>query len=131
MNQLDHIAKTFKSGNHRRSALQAAVLYPLADLNNSRQQGFPCLQQIAFAHDRKRSSLTITGFYAMQYLFERAYGNYLGLERLGRFMAREMGLRLDRVVCISGVAKLDVRVNEVQAILSQFLLPPRDKSVTI
>jgi len=123
-NQLDHIAKTFNSGNHRRSALQAAVLYPLTDLNNSRQQGFPCLQQIALAHNRERATLTVTGFYAMQYLFERAYGNYLGLQRLGEFMGHEMGLRLERVVCIAAVAKLlDVRLSEVRPMVSKFLTP--------
>jgi len=122
-NQLDHIIETFSQGNHRRSALQAAILYPLADLTNSRQQGFPCLQQIAFAHDHTRGTLTITGFYAMQYLFERAYGNYLGLRRLGEFMAHEMNLRLERVVCIAAVGKLEVSVSEVQPIVSHFVLP--------
>ena len=35
----------------------------------------------------------MTGFYATQYVVERAYGNYLGLCRLGEFMAHEMGLK--------------------------------------
>jgi hypothetical protein len=122
-NQLDHIIETFNQGNHRRSALQAAILYPLTDLTNSRQQGFPCLQQIAFAHNHDRGTLTITGFYAMQYLFERAYGNYLGLKRLGDFMAHEMSLTLERVICIAAVGKLDVRVTEVQPLVSHFVLP--------
>jgi hypothetical protein len=122
-NQLDHIIETFNQGNHRRSALQAAILYPLADLTNSRQQGFPCLQQIAFAHNHNRGTLTITGFYAMQYLFERAYGNYLGLKRLGEFMAHEMSLTLERVICIAAVGKLDVRISEVEPLVSHFVLP--------
>ena len=44
--------------------------------------------------------LAVTGFYPTQYMFERAYGNYLGLCRLGNFMAHEMELRLSQVVCI-------------------------------
>jgi hypothetical protein len=120
MNQLDHIAETFSSGNHRRSALQAAVLYPMSDLNDSRRQGFPCLQQIAFANDHKRATLTLTAFYPTQYLFQRAYGNYLGLTRLGRFMAHEMGLRLERVICIAAAAKLDVAVSKVKPLVSNF-----------
>src|SRR5713226_4524258 len=63
-NQLDHIIETFNQRNHRRSALQAAILNPLSDLTNSRQQGFPCLQQIALAHNHNRGTLMITGFYA-------------------------------------------------------------------
>jgi hypothetical protein len=120
-NQLNHIAETYISGNHRRSALQAAVFYPSSDLSNARQLGFPCLQQVAFLHNQARGTLTITGFYAMQYLFERAYGNYLGLARLGEFMAHEMNLELERVVCIAAVAKLDVSTSEVQPLLSRFL----------
>lgn len=104
-NQLDHVISTWRSGNHRRTALQAAIMDPASDHTNQRRRGFPCLQQVAFAPigtDR----LAVTGFYATQYMFERAYGNYLGLCRLGRFMAHEMGLTLSRMVCIATPAKL-------------------------
>ena len=99
VNQLDHIIETWNGGNHRRSALQAAVFDPLRDHTNQPQRGFPCLQQVAFTPIG--SSLSVTGFYATQYIFERAYGNYLGLCRLGRFMAHEMGLRLSQIICIA------------------------------
>ena len=120
-NQLDHIIQTFTSGNHRRSALQASVFYPPTDLNHARQQGFPCLQQLAFGHNRDRGTLTITGFYAMQYLFERAYGNYLGLARIGKFMAHEMKLQLEQVICFAGVAKLEISPRQLQPLLSRFV----------
>ena len=129
MNQLNHVAATFKSGNHRRSALQAAVLDPASDLTDSRQQGFPCLQQIAFVPNHEDNTLTLTAFYPMQYLFERAYGNYLGLSRLGKFMAHEMRLRLEKVICIAAVAKLDVPVRVVEPLISKFG-SSRVKSVT-
>lgn len=127
-NQLDHIVKTFTSGIHRRSGLQAAVFYPLKDLVGTPQLGFPCLHQVAFAHNQARGTLTITGFYPMQYLFERAYGNYLGLARLGEFMAKEMKLRLERVVCFAGIAQLEIAARQVQPLLSRFL-PSRERKV--
>ena len=40
-------------------------------------------------------------------MYERAYGNYLGLCRLGRFMAHEMGLTLSQIVCIATPAARD------------------------
>ena len=43
----------------------------------------------------------------MHYLWARAYGNYLGLINLGRFMAKEMGLELRALTSIALVAKLD------------------------
>jgi hypothetical protein len=119
-NQLDHIIRTYRMGNHRRSALQLGVFVPETDLNDSRQLGFPCLQQVAFAPDAGRGTLAVTGFYAMQHLFQRAYGNYLGLTRLGEFVAHEMGLVLDRVVCIAAVARLEVPLQTVYPLLEQF-----------
>jgi thymidylate synthase len=104
VNQLQHIIDTYRQGNHRRSALQAAIVDPTRDHTNSQQQGFPCLQQVAFV-PVEDEGLCVTGFYPMQYLFERAYGNYLGLCRLGRFMADQMGLPFVRMVCIASVAR--------------------------
>ena len=106
VNQLEHIIQTWHRGNHRRSALQAAIFDPTKDHTDQRMRGFPCLQQVAFAQEG-RDGLTVTGFYATQYIFERAYGNYLGLYRLGRFMAQEMGRQLTQVACVASPAKRD------------------------
>lgn len=103
--QLEYIIETYRGGNHRRSALQAAVLDPSRDQTNRPQQGFPCLQQVAFTPIGDKE-MCVTGFYGLQYLFERAYGNYMGLCRLGRFMAHEMGLKLTRMTCVASAAML-------------------------
>jgi hypothetical protein len=108
VNQLEFIISTYvKHSNHRRSALQASLYNPFLDASHSPRLGFPCLQQVAFLPTTGRG-LTLVAFYPLHYLFERAYGNYLGLAHLGRFMAKEMGLNLERVVCVAGVAKLEV-----------------------
>lgn len=105
VNQLQYILDTFAAGNHRRSALQASILDPTRDDTNSRQQGFPCLQQVGFAVIGD-AGLCVTGFYPLQYLFTKAYGNYLGLCRLGRFMASQMGLSMIQMNCMVANAKL-------------------------
>ena len=99
-NQLEHIINTWNDGNPRRSALQASVFDPHVDHTDQRQRGFPCLMQVAFDPQGK-DRLAVTGVYVTQYMFERAYGNYLGLIRLGNFMAHEMGLTLERVTCVA------------------------------
>jgi hypothetical protein len=104
-NQLEYIIKTYLGGNNRRSALQAALLDPARDHTDNHQRGFPCLQQVAFTWLGRRE-MCVTGFYGLQYLFQRAYGNYLGLCRLGRFMAHEMGLKLTRMTCVASAATL-------------------------
>ena len=105
-NQLEHIIQTWHKGNHRRTALQAGLFDPLKDHTDQPVRGFPCLQQVSFARCGK-DGLSITGYYATQYVVERAYGNYLGLCRLGRFMAHEMGLKFDNMTCIATPVKRD------------------------
>ena len=100
LNQLDQILSTWHRGNHRRTALQASLFDPYNDHTHQPRRGFPCLQQVVFTPSRT-GDLAVTGFYATQYIVEKAYGNYLGLCRLGQFMAHEMGLRLERITCIA------------------------------
>jgi hypothetical protein len=104
VNQLQHVIDTYKLGNHRHSALQASIFDPSRDHTNSRRRGFPCLQQMAFGVSDGR--LELTGFYALQHHVPKAYGNYLGLCWLGRFMAKQLGLRLAQVTCIASSLKL-------------------------
>ena len=49
----------------------------------------------------------MNAFYATQQIFDKAYGNYLGLAQLGAFMAHEMNTRLVRLNVMVGVAKLE------------------------
>lgn len=105
VNQLDHLIGTYLGGNHRRSALQAGIFDPRQDHTNQRQRGFPCLQQVSFVPSRS-GGLTVNAFYATQLLFEKAYGNYMGLCNLGQFVAHELNLRLTGMTCVAGVAKL-------------------------
>jgi thymidylate synthase len=124
-NQLDHIIETYTLGNHRRSALQASVFDPGQDHTHQRRRGFPCLQQVAFSPVGK-NGLSVTAVYAVQYVFDKAYGNYLGLYRLGHFMAHEMGLHLTDITCVACTAQLgNVSKNslkplarEIQSLLS-------------
>lgn len=105
VNQLRFIVDTYLRGNHRKSALQASILDPTRDHTNNRVKGFPCMQQVAFA-PMENGEMSIAGFYATQYQFEKAYGNYLGLYGLGCFIAKQLGLRLTQVVCMASVLDL-------------------------
>ena len=102
---MEFIIKTFQGHNHRKSALQASIFDPSRDHSNARILGFPCLQQVVFT-PLGEDKLSVTGFYAKQLHFEKAYGNYLGLYELGRFMAKQLGLKLSQVVCIASCLEL-------------------------
>jgi len=109
INQLDHIISTWQSGNHRHSALQVGIFDPRTDHTHARQQGFPCLQQVSFHPNGSngKDGLSVVAFYANQTLIEKAYGNYLGLHRLGLFMAKEMGIQLKEVICMASALKIN------------------------
>lgn len=102
-NQLDFIISNFTSRpSVRRGALQVSVFDARRDQTPAALAGFPCLQHVTFAPTRS-GGLQVNGFYATQYAVTRAYGNYLGLCRLGRFVAHELGLRLEKMTCFTGI----------------------------
>ena len=106
-NQLEHMLRAFEKKVKRTSAYQATIADPLTDSTKTPFLGFPCLQQIAVHPSELNGSLAITGFYGTQYLFERGYGNFLGLCALGRFLASEMGLKLERLTCIASYVPVE------------------------
>lgn len=103
INQLERIILSRKKGTKRRSTFQLTIFDPSKDHKDAPFQKFPCLTSVSFVPSKK--GLCITGFYPMQSIFERAYGNYLGLINLGQFVAHEMSMPLHKMICISGVAK--------------------------
>ncbi len=116
INQLRHVIDTYKyHKNHRRSALLATVFDPALDHSHAPILGFPCLHQVSFT-PVGTNGLCVTGYYAMQYQFEKAYGNYLGLCNLGQFMAHYMGLKLEQVTCIASVAKRDRSIKQLSGL---------------
>lgn len=105
VNQLGAIIGEWERSNKkcRRSALQAGIFDPCRDHRPGPYLGFPCLQQVVFhpIGPKGRGGLKVVALYVNQLLIEKAYGNYLGLYRLGKYMAGEMELTLKRVTCIA------------------------------
>lgn len=114
-NQLDFIIRTHQSRKSvRRSVLQVAVFNPAVDHSTAAQIGFPCMQHVTFAPTKK--GLCVNAFYATQYLVERAYGNYVGLCRLGRFIAHELQMKLARVTCFAGVGECELAKSKLTGV---------------
>lgn len=105
-NQLEWVISQYRRRSAvRRSMLQASIFDPHRDHVPDAQLGFPCLQHLSFVPED--GGLTLNAFYATQQLFDKAYGNWLGLCHLGHFMASEMGLRFSRLTCFAGIEKLE------------------------
>ena len=116
-NQIEFGLSTFGRGM-RRSVLQVGVFDPRKDHSAARRRGFPCLQHLSFVPDQE-GRLSVNAFYASQFMVERAYGNYLGICRLGRFVAHELGLPLTRVTFHVGLASLDTSKSLLAGVLRE------------
>lgn len=116
-NQLDFALTEFASRpGVRRSALQIATFHPTLDHSHSARLGFPCLQHVLFTP--VGDELHVCAFYATQYLVKKAYGNYLGLARLGQFFAHELNKELRSVTCVAGIAELDASKTDLRDLLA-------------
>ena len=109
-NQLEWILSQFNSTRSiRRSKLQASSFDPVRDHVPDAQLNFPCLQQVSFVPTKL--GLNVNAFYATQQIFDKAYGNYLGLTHLGLFMAHEMKMPMKSLNVMVGEAKFE-RINK-------------------
>lgn len=79
-------------------------------------RGFPCLSHCSFQLDRD-GALHCAAFYRSHFMFERAYGNYLGLGRLTQYVARRAGLRPGTLTVIAGYAQLDGPITQIRPLL--------------
>jgi hypothetical protein len=115
VNQIEHILgrwnhRKTKATRPRASELQIACFDPAKDHTGQALRGFPCLQQVSLAYEGDK--LALSAYYPTQYIFDRGYGNYLGLYRLGLFLAHEMGLTLSRVCFFIGSPRLGDNVRK-------------------
>src|SRR5262249_52342487 len=102
----------------RQSALQIACFDPAKDHTGQPVRGFPCLQQVSLAYDDD-GRFAMSAYYPTQYIFDRAYGNYLGLCNLGQFLAKETGLTFARLTCFIGRPELgDVRRGDLNQLVA-------------
>lgn len=105
-NQLEHVIKVLSEGKLKRdSALQIAIFDPARDHTNAPYQSFPCMQHLTFIKGCA-DALSLNAFYATQQIVRKAYGNYLGLCRLGHFVASQTGLSFERLNVYVGSEKL-------------------------
>lgn len=137
-NQLEHIiseynsvynSHTSKRSRVRRSMFQASIFDPNRDHKGSSiYLPFPCLGHISFVPNNKDKTLVLNAFYATQKILEKGYGNYLGLCRLGHFMAHEMGLTFERMNCFVGVAKVEVPKKYLRTLEAKLRQTPTAKT---
>jgi hypothetical protein len=106
VNQLDRIVRRVKRqqtlGRTFRSIYEVGIHDPSRD---TRWRGGPCLSSLSFKRDEGR--LLLTASYRNHHYVARCLGNLIGLGRLMSFVAREAGLTVGPLTCISTYAEID------------------------
>lgn len=101
-------------GNPKRARYELNLVDPFVDISTSdptlsgdeKAMGGPCLSHLSFKL-REGSTIALTAFYRSHYYVERALGNLLGLSNLQAFVAKECGLEVGPLTCISSMAKIE------------------------
>ncbi|MGW8375661.1 hypothetical protein [Streptomyces sp. ODS28] len=101
-------------GSQEPAPAEAAVHAPDRD---NLYRGFPCLSHLSFQLSRE-GRIHATALYRSHYMFERAYGNYLGLGRLLAYIAAQSQLAPGTVTVVAGHAQLDGPVTALRPLLS-------------
>ena len=106
VNQLESILSSYERDPFvRSSTFHAGIFDPARDQAHAGSNRFPSVQHVTFLP--AGNDLAVNAFYVRQQFPFRAYGDLLGLARLGAFMAAEMKLRLGQLNVITGTEKLE------------------------
>lgn len=79
-------------------------------------RGGSCLSHIAFQRDGER--VHAVAYYRSHYLIERAYGNYLGLGWLLRYIAGRTELHVGELTVVAGYAQIDQPLSQTAQTLA-------------
>ncbi|MEU5609771.1 hypothetical protein AB0H03_13740 [Streptomyces sparsogenes] len=79
--------------------------------------GFPCLSHISLQLDRD-GRVHAAALYRSHFMFERAYGNYLGLGRLLAYIAQQAELVCGTLTVVAGHARLDGPITQLRPLLT-------------
>ena len=94
------------------SDYEIALEDPVLDLRthapgrNGSPYGFPCLSHISLTVED--DTVHLTALYRKQDLVKKAYGNYLGLARLGRALCHHAGLKLGNITVVATHANAEI-----------------------
>jgi thymidylate synthase len=105
---LERIIDKLKNQKHARTPFKAAYEITLydPDLDHKRYRDGPCLSFLSFKRHPERG-LMLTAIYRNHSYITRCLGNLIGLGRLQAFVAKEAGMKLGSLTCISTHAELD------------------------
>ena len=118
-NQLDQVVQRLRTahqnGQRRFNAYEIGIATPadeaiavpiLVGGKDRRVIGFPCLSHLSFSLNK--GVVHLSAVYRSHDFISRAYGNYLGLGRVLRFVAQQSGFPAGELTCLSASATAEI-----------------------
>lgn len=99
-----------KAGSQKSSVYEIPIFSPGLDAG---YMGFPCLSHLSFKLDCVHRLLHLTALYRNHHYIGHAYGNFVGLGRLMKFICRETGIAPGELLSVSTHA--DAELNRGKA----------------
>ena len=125
--QLENVIVRMRSESQnsapKTSAYELAIFSPGVDAG---YMGFPCLSHLSFKLDVELKRIHLSALYRNHHFVTHGYGNFLGLGRLMKFVADQVGYHVGELMSISthadaelalGKARIAKRVQEATKIL--------------
>ncbi len=101
-----------------KSSYLANVFDPVRD--QGKYYGFPCLSFIDFKIEPSTNQLHLIAFYRNHRFWERAYGNYLGLGQLLKFMCNETNMNTGNLLVISSHAEIENHKKDIDYLINKY-----------
>jgi hypothetical protein len=118
-NQLQQVVERLRTardnGHQRGNAYEVGLSMPedetiavpiMAGGKDRRTRGFPCLSHMSFS--LQEGHVHLSAMYRNHDFISRAYGNYVGLGRVLRFVANQSGLPIGELTCLSSSATAEI-----------------------
>ncbi|MCI0723921.1 MAG: hypothetical protein L0338_33930 [Acidobacteria bacterium] len=104
-----------ESGNAapKTSAYEIAIFSPGLDAG---YMGFPCLSHLSFKLDSERQRIYLTALYRNHHFVTHGYGNFLGLGRLMKFVADQVGYSVGEFVSVSTHADAELHLGKARIV---------------
>jgi thymidylate synthase len=93
------------------SSYEIAIFSPGLDAG---YMGFPCLSHLSFKLDAEQEKIHLTALYRNHHFVTHGYGNFLGLGRLMKFVAVQVGYGVGELVSVSTHADAELELGKAR-----------------
>lgn len=123
INQLEKVINNLKK---RQKIYKSAYFMVLCTPGNNfdRPIGAPCLHYLALQIEPSVREINLLAVYRNHFFIQRAYGNYIGLSYLLKFICKHSNYKMGDLVCISSHACIESSgplVTDFKKIISKYL----------